>query len=179
MDWIGHHNDIAHWSIEADQSGPLSVEAVNWQFPKTNVYDTPRDYEILCEYPNGIHTSISSKNQLGTKWIGDEGWLYVDRGKLKASDERLLAKGFDRGERKLFASPGHLQNFLDCVRSRERCVAPAETAHRSITPGFLGYVSHQLGRKLTWDAKAERVVNDEEANRLLNLNPYREPWSFK
>ncbi len=178
MDWIGHHNDIAHWSLNADNSGPLSVEAVGWKFPATEVYDTPRDYEIRCEYSDGVQSSISNKNQLGTKWIGDDGWVYVDRGKLMASDDRLLADNFDPGSKRLFASPGHMQNFLDCVRSRDTCVAPAETAHRSITPGFLGYVSHQLGRKLAWDATAERVVDDDEANRLLYLNSYRKPWSL-
>ena len=177
MDWIGHHNDIAHWSIGADNAGPLSVEAVDWKYPATQVYDTPRDYEIVCQYPDNIQTSISSQHQLGTKWIGDEGWVYVNRGKLTASDTRLVAKDFERGKERLFASPGHMQNFLDCVRSRDTCVAPAEIAHRSITPGYLGYVSHQLGKKLDWDANSERIVNDEEANRLLNHNPYRKPWS--
>ena len=178
MDWIGHHNDIAHWSLDADQSGPLSVEAVDWKFPATKVYDTPQHYEIVCEYAGGVRTSISNNNKLGTKWIGDEGWIYANRGKLTAADDRLLADDFERGSKQLFASPGHTQNFLDCVRSRQTCVAPAETAHRSITPGFLGYVSHQLGRKLEWDAKAEQVINDEEANRLLNDNLYRAPWSI-
>jgi len=178
MDWIGHHNDIAHWSLDADRSGPHAVEAVDWRFPETKVYDTPRDYEIVCEYAGGVRSSISNKNKLGTKWIGEEGWVYVNRGKIQASDERLLAKDFNRGSKKLFVSPGHMQNFLDCVRSRETCVAPAETAHRSITPGFLGYVSHQLGRKLVWDPQSEQVENDDEANRSLRLNPYRKPWSL-
>jgi hypothetical protein len=57
-------------------------------------------------------------------------------------------------------------------------VAPPETAHRSITPGHLGYVSNTLGRPLQWDAEAERVVHDEEANRLLMSTPYREPWKL-
>lgn len=179
MDWIGHHNDIAHWSMGADQAGPLSVEAIGWQYPETEVYNTPRDYEIVCEYPDEITTSISSKNKLGTKWIGEDGWIHANRGKLTASDERLVVKGFDRGEKRLFESPGHLQNFLDCVRSRSACVAPAETAHRSITPGFLGYVSNQLGRKLVWDAGTEQVVNDKDANQLLDDNPYRAPWSLQ
>lgn len=178
MDWIGHHNDIAHWSMGADSSGPQRVEASGWRFPASKVYDTPRDYEIVCEYAGGIRTSIGSKHSLGTKWFGEDGWLYVDRGKLKASDPRIVAPGFNRGPTRLFESPGHLQNFLDCVRSRETCVAPAETAHRSITPGFLGYVSNRLGRPLDWDPVAERVINDDQANDVLNETPYRKPWKL-
>ena len=51
MDWIGHHNDIAHWGLDMDHAGPLRVEAVNWTWPQTDVYNTPVDYEIRCEYP--------------------------------------------------------------------------------------------------------------------------------
>ena len=51
MDWIGHHNDIAHWSLDMDHAGPLRVEAVNWTWPQTDIYNTPVDYEIRCEYP--------------------------------------------------------------------------------------------------------------------------------
>ena len=177
MDWIGHHNDIAHWSIGADDGGPVKVKAVSWKFPATKVYDTPEDYNIVCDYPGEVQTSISNVNAMGTKWFGEDGWLHVRRGKILASDKRLLAADFIRGPKQVFVSPGHLQNFLDCVRSRDTCVAPAETAHRSITPGFLGYVSNQLGRALKWDSKAERVMDDEEANKLLNANPYRAPWA--
>jgi len=50
--------------------------------------------------------------------------------------------------------------------------------HRSITPGHLGAVSHALGRSLAWDAVAERVVDDNEAQTLLDRNPYRAPWTL-
>jgi hypothetical protein len=33
----------------------------------------------------------------------------------------------------------------------------------------------KLGRTLAWDPVAGRVVNDDEANRLLR-RPYRAPW---
>ena len=178
MDWIGHHNDIAHWSLGVDQSGPIAVEAAGWEFPDTPVYDTPQVYEIHCEFAGGVTSSISNRHRTGTKWIGEEGWLYVNRGRLEASDERWLEPNFDRGPKQLFASPGHTRNFLDCIRARSACVASAETAHRSITPGYLGYVSNAVGRRLRWDAKAEQVIGDDEANELLRKNPYRAPWSL-
>ncbi len=176
MDWIGHHNDIAHWAIRADSSGPTKVEAVGWTFPDTDVYDTPHQYEIRCEYEGGIKTSISSMNLLGTKFIGDEGWVHVTRGRLTASDKRWATKEFAIDVEDIYHSENHARNFLDCVKSRETCIAPAETGHRSITPGHLGYVSSSLGRPLTWDSKTETVVGDEEANKLLHTHQYRKPW---
>jgi predicted dehydrogenase len=178
MDFIGHHNDIAHWGLGMDGSGPERVEAVQWEFPKTDIYNTPQHYTIRCEYPGGIETTISNRNRTGVKWIGEDGWIFVARGQVEASDARWTKKSFDTGPMKAYRSPDHIRNFLDCCRSREACVAPAETAHRSITPGHLGYVSHAVGRTLQWDAAGERIVDDGEADGLLRAMTCREPWEL-
>jgi len=178
MDWIGHHNDVAHWALGMDRSGPLTVEAVGWTFPETDVYNTPHHYEIRCQYLGGVTSTISDRNRGGTKWIGDDGWVFVTRGRLEASDPRWVKPEFDRGSIRVYESPGHARNFLDCVKSRRPCVAPPETAHRSITPGHLGYVANAVGRPLRWDAEAERIVGDNEAEELLKAVSYRKPWEF-
>ena len=175
MDWIGHHNDIAHWGAGMDQSGPTEVRAVGWTSSETDIYNTPVDYEIHCVYPGNIEWLIASKLKMGTKWIGENGWIYVNRGRLEASDPRWLEKGFAVGPLEFAMSSNHVRNFIDGVRSRRACIAPAETAHRSITAGHLGYVSHRLGRRLVFDPHIERVLNDTEANTLLDKS-YRKPW---
>lgn len=177
MDWIGHHNDIAHWALDVDNSGPERVEAVGWTFPDTDVYNTPHQYTIRCRYKGGIEHSISSANEQGLKLIGSEGTVFVTRGKLVASDPRMAKEDFEPGSIKVYNSGDHMANFLECVRSRKACIAPAETAHRSITPGHLGYVSRALGRPLRWDPDKEVVVEDQQANQLLNKFAYREPWT--
>lgn len=177
MDWIGHHNDIAHWGVGMDHSGPLEVEAIGWTDSETSVYDAPVDYEIQCLYPGKIEWLIASRFRMGTKWIGEDGWVFVDRGKLEASDSRWVAKGFNPGPAKVYRSGDHTRNFIEGVKQRKECVAPAETGHRSITPGHLGYASNRLGRKLKFDARVERVIDDPEANALLNKD-YRRPWKI-
>lgn len=177
MDWIGHHNDIAHWALDIDDAGPNLVEATEWTFPESPVYNTPHHYTIRCQYPGGIESTISSRNPQGLKLIGDDGWAYVRRGHIDASNRRWIERDFSPGAEDVYESNDHAQNFLDCVRSRRPCIAPAETAHRSITPGHLGYVSQQVGRKLNWDAKNETIIDDDEANKLLATIDYRTPWS--
>lgn len=176
MDWIGHHNDIAHWAMGVDRSGPRLVEAVGWTFPETDIYNTPHEYEIRCQYAGGVQTSIGSRNRQGVTFQGEEGSVFVTRGKLEASNPEWIDKGFDPGPEKVYRSDDHVANFLDGVRSRKECITPAEIAHRSITPGHLGYVSQALGRTLVWNAEQETVVNDPEANELLSRNEYRPPW---
>lgn len=176
MDWIGHHNDIAHWSLDLDHGGPVSVEAYGWTKPETDVYNTPHHYGIRCEYANGVTSTIADVNEPGIKWIGEDGWIHVTRGKLTASDARWTKLEFDPGPETIYASPGHMRNFLDGVKSRMPCIAPAETAHRSITTGHLGFVANALGKPLRWDAKSETIVGDAEAQAQLVAVDYRSPW---
>lgn len=173
MDWIGHHNDIAHWALDRDDDGPVKVEAISWADPKTDVYNTPADYEIRCEYAGGAVNSIANRHKLGTKFIGQKGWVHVTRGKIVASNQSWVEDDFEVGSLRVYKADDHVQNFLDCVRTRKTCIAPPETAHRSITPGHLGYVSHQLGRALKWDPKREVVLGDDVANELLQKHQYR------
>lgn len=58
--------------------------------------------------------------------------------------------------------PGHHQNFIDCVRSRELTVAHAETAHRAASFGQLAIVAIDTKQPLSWDPKAEKVAGDAD-----------------
>jgi predicted dehydrogenase len=69
----------------------------------------------------------------------------------------------------------HTRNFLDCVKSRRPTHCPVAVGHRSTSATLLAKIALRCGRRLTWDAQNERVVNDDEANRLLTYT-YREPW---
>ncbi len=176
MDWIGHDNDIAHWAMGVDRSGPLTVEATDWVFPETSIYNTPQSFTIRCEYPGRITSSISSSHRQGLKLTGSEGWVFVRRGRIEASDKRWLEKDFRPGSWQVQKTGTHAANFLSCIRSRQECVAPADVGHRSITPGHLGYVSWALQKPLSWDAETETITNDEAAGELLAEVEYRQPW---
>jgi predicted dehydrogenase len=180
MDWIGHHNDIAHWGMDLDEGGPVEIEAVGFKYPDDrSVWDAAYAYEVLCRYEKGFTTSIANKYPNGLKWIGDMGWVFVARGEIKASNPQWLESGFKPGPVQVTHTPGHRRNFIDGVKSRKPCVCPAETSHRSITPGHLGLVAEAVGRKLKWDPKTETIVGDAEADKLLKAVPYRAPWKLE
>jgi hypothetical protein len=81
------------------------------------------------------------------------------------------------GELHLYASPEHHRNFLDCIRTRRPAAAAAEIGHHATTTCNLAEISARLGRKVKWDARAERFVEDDEANRLLG-RALRSPWAI-
>jgi hypothetical protein len=115
---------------------------------------------------------------MGAKWIGENGWVHVTRGKLTASNEAWAMPGFVAGEWKTYKTPGHQRNFIDCVLSRQDTIANAETAHRSITPGHLAYIAHSIGAPVQWDPKAEKIVGNDEAQKQLMALPYRGDWKL-
>lgn len=179
MDWIGHHNDIAQWGLGLERTGPTIVETVDWKYPSTDVYNTPSEYTIRSQYTGDIEIVVSSKHPIGTKWIGDGGWLYVTRGKTLASNPAWLKDDFSPGEWRLEPPPeSHAHNFVASIRSRAECTAPLEIAHRSITPGHLAYVSAAVGGPVTWDPATETITTSADADQLLKFHDYRGQWAL-
>jgi len=69
----------------------------------------------------------------------------------------------------------HVRNFLECVKSRKRPNADVETGYRTTSWCLLGIIAQSLGRKVHFDARRQRFIGDDEANRMLS-RPYRAPW---
>ncbi len=178
MDWIGHHVDIAHWGLGLDHGGPVEVEG-HGEFPLAGVlWDTATKYRVTATYAGGLSMHISggyADTRLGTKWIGDEGWLWVDRKGMDGEPRSILTSKIGPDDVQLPHSPGHQAQFLECVRSRRETLTPAAVALRSATPGYLGVISMRLGRPVRWDPVKQEIVGDVEAARLLE-RPMRSPW---
>ncbi len=182
LDWIGHHCDIAHWGLDCDQTGgPLEIEAVGDFPPRNAVWNTCGKYRITAKYPNDVTMVIAgghSDIKGGTKWIGTDGWVWVDRGAYDASDVDWFREiPADKYKVHLYRSDNHQKNFIDCVKSRKPTITPVETAHHSAIPGHLGLIALMVGRKIQWDSKREVIVGDKEASKLLS-RPYRSPWKL-
>jgi hypothetical protein len=69
----------------------------------------------------------------------------------------------------------HWRNFLDAIDSRGRPVSDIEEGYITATLCILANMACKLGRTLAWDTENGRVMDDNEANRLL-ARPYRKPW---
>jgi predicted dehydrogenase len=180
LDWIGHHCDIAHWGLDADNSGPSEVEGVGEFPPKDAVWNTCTKYRVTCKYPNDVTVILAggyNDIRSGTKWIGTEGWVWVDRGGYDASTLDWFAKLPDSAKLRLYKSDNHQANFIDCVRSRKPTITPVETAHHSAIPGHLGLISMLVGHKIKWDNSKEVIIGDEAATALLT-RPYRAPYKL-
>jgi hypothetical protein len=134
-------------------------------------------------YPNDVSLTIGGGSpaiSMGTKWIGTDGWVWVDRSGFDASNpEWVKMDSLPDNQRKiqLYESSEHRRNFLDSVKSRKPTIAPVDVAHHSLIPGHLGLISMLVGRKLHWDVKQEKILNDPEATALMSRQ-YRAPYKL-
>jgi hypothetical protein len=150
------------------------------------MYDSGVTMEVTYEFKNPDWTLVWAQPGIappefdaryGAVYWGDKGHLAVTYGDGQPTDTEQNAKDYAArcDCRKAFKSPGHSENFEDCIRTREKPIMHMEAAHRVASLCVLGNVSFQLQRKLEWDAVNERVKDDDEANRLLS-RPGRGPW---
>jgi len=172
-----HHNDIAQWGMGTDRTGPISVEASGVAANiGANCYNTFVQFDVLHAYANGVTMRTTSEGECGIQFEGEDGWIFVTRGKIKASDERLLTDPLSSDAIRLYASDDHAGDWVHCLRARRQPICDAEIGHRSATTCHLGNISLKLGgRKLDWDPVKEEFVGDKEANALLTREQ-RKPW---
>jgi predicted dehydrogenase len=206
-DWGAHMVDLAQWGHNTEHTGPVSVEGKGDFPPRNAVHNTAPTFEVHYDYADGVTMTVSAgRGDLapkeshqgpvvgrtpspGIRFEGTEGWIESHgwRGSLKASRRVMLDAVVDPEKVKIYRPSdvvrreegrgGEHRNFLDCVKSRKPCYAPAETGHRTITIPHIGNIAMQLGRKLRWNPEAERFVDDAEADSMLSRRQ-REPWTI-
>jgi predicted dehydrogenase len=112
----------------------------------------------------------------GTSFEGANGWAKVDRSNIELQPENLVDLDEAAFKTQLTRSPGHVRNFLDCVKSRAQTVCPIEAAVAGDAMCHIANIAMRLRRKITFDFHREHFVNDPEANRMLKVRAMRSPW---
>jgi predicted dehydrogenase len=176
-DWGGHHPDIAQWGMGTELTGPVAIENGQATWAREKIWNTATDFHFEAVYASGVRMIVSSRVRGGVTFQGSDGWVWVNRGAIETGPATLLDYEPAENEIRLPRSPGHMRNFIDCVKSRKEPVAPIEQAHRSITVAHLGNIALRLGRNVKWDPAAEKFIGDEKANEMLS-RPMRKPWSL-
>ena len=178
-DWGAHHNDIAQWALDMDESGPVAVEAEGAAPPALEgAYDTHPTFKIVYTYANGVKLICTSGGENGIRFEGDDGkWIFVSRSKIDASDKKLLEEPLPASATRLYVSDNHMGNFLDCIKTRKPTICTAEIGHRSVTVCHLGAIALRTGKKFKWDPVAEKS-DVAEVNAHLSRD-YRAPWKLE
>ncbi|MEX0647994.1 MAG: Gfo/Idh/MocA family oxidoreductase [Balneolaceae bacterium] len=194
--WGAHHLDTAHWGMGTEYTGPVEIEA-EAKFPPDDpdyngLWNVHGDFNVKAKYANGVTMLVNGEYPNGIRFEGSEGWIFVTRGSgvtdsdpdtgdenapLQASDRTILDSEIGPNEIHLYESSEQHTNWIECIKTRELTVAPAEVAHRSCTACLLSHIAMKLPRKLYWDPVNERFKNDDEANAMLS-RPQRSPYTI-
>jgi hypothetical protein len=189
--WGAHPMDMLQWYI--DNAGtpqiPVKYEGKG-TIPAKGLFDTVTNWDVTCTYADGLtmrfmdnvtagkakpHPGVGGGH--GTLFVGTEGWVLVHRGGWKCSSEELRRKAKDPGAKRLKVSRDQIQNYVDCILSREEPVDNLHSAVRSDVATHLSEISVRTGRPITWDPETEKIVGDAEAAKLAT-RAMRAPWTL-
>jgi predicted dehydrogenase len=190
-DWGAHHNDIALWAMGVP--APQFVEAKALAQPIPGGYTAISEYDVKLTYTTGVVQHVKSTRadtisgtvadpqgqRNGVRFEGTDGWIWVNRGTLQASDKALLETPLPESAQRLYKSDDHMANFFECVRSRKMPIADVEIGHRTATICHLGVIALRTGAKLEWNGQRAEFVgeNAPDANRYL-ARQMRKPFDY-
>lgn len=167
--WGAHGLDMVQWALGTDDTGPVEIEPLGNQF----------NSKVTYRYANGTLLKLATDHSVlgGGHFVGTEGEMFMTRGKFNTVPIAISKEEITDSDIRLYKSDNHMQNWLDCIKSRERCAADVEIGHRTATICHLGGIARRLGRKLRWDPKREVFPDDDEANALVD-RPKRKPYEL-
>jgi hypothetical protein len=192
-DWGAHHNDIAQWGNGTERSGPVEIDGKSLKEMVPGGFTAASKYRVNCKYANGVTMTIvdestvternvvgeGKKTPNGVQFIGPDGWIFVARGALTASNDELLQKPLPESAVKLYQSSNHMGNFFESMRSRKDPICDVEIGHRSISVAHLGVISVRMNQALKWNPDRQEFAggNAREANQWL-VRQQRKPYDY-
>jgi predicted dehydrogenase len=172
-DWGAHHLDIAQWGLGMDGSGPVEI------LPPGQTLESPAPApageHVTYRYSSGAIVRCGNVGVNGVQFIGERGRITVNRGYFHADPEELGEQPLGPGDLRLYHSPGHHEDWRQCLWTRQRPITDVEIGARSVTVCHLGNIAIWLGRRIQWDPVKEEIPGDAEASRWLD-RPMRAPY---
>jgi len=171
--WGAHGIDQIQWALGMDDTGPTEMRPLS---------EGPNG-QVAMRYANGVPVNFviePGKGPMGgAVFICEKGKLEINRNKFSSNPPEIAAelnKKVDVAEEErkwsdelaLWQARWHMQDWLDCIRTRKRPVADVEIGHRSVSVCHLANITRAAGRPLRWDPKAEQFIGDEQANSYLD-----------
>jgi predicted dehydrogenase len=182
--WV-HAFDQIQRALGTDDTGPVEIWLAGPD-ESPNAKDSTRYNDVMAipELKRGLSARVSMRYangtvlkldiahdkgpQMGGIFIGEKGKIEINRNRLSGNPPELIKNAPPPADKSVFASVSHehIQNWVDCMRTRKKTVAPVSVGHRATTVCHLINICRQLGRKLQWDPVKEEFAGDEEANKL-------------
>jgi predicted dehydrogenase len=202
-----HYLDVIHWALGHDtpqavtamggkfaindnREVPDTLEVV-WLYPGGTLV-TFTQLNATAPPASMRNSEIEFRGTKGTLYVMSNGFEVVPDNVIpnefpaRTPLDRKVERGWRTGSKPMIKphqvkgradTADHARDFLDCVRSRERCHCDIEVGHRDTSAALIGNIAHKTRSYLEWDGKSERFTNNQDANRLLSYE-YRAPYKL-
>jgi predicted dehydrogenase len=165
-DLMVHWIDVAHWILDLEH--PEEAVAIGDSMRPEWRWQTPDTAQCLLRYPKqGVQayfesTFVNARNAAMVEFMGDEGTLYLDRGRYELHpeigrksfpyEELILGTGARGAD--FYEQPDgellHLENWMEAIRSRKPAVAPVEAGVTSASSAHLANIALRTGQSARW-----------------------------
>lgn len=190
--WGVHYFDLIRWLI--GEKSPLAVSAHGGRYAVEDDRTIPDTMQATFELPSGCLLIFGQYEASGNdpfprpaeiELRGTKGTLYARAnryeivpekgGQFQTSEPRMepLEGKYDEGD----VTIPLMGNFLECIKNRNLPISDVAEGHCSTCYAHLANIALATRSYLQWDADAERITNNEEANKLLHYE-YRQPWKL-
>jgi predicted dehydrogenase len=159
-DLFTHWIDVVHMFLGQDI--PISAQAAGGVYNYKDGRTAPDTINVLLEYPKNLTatfeaTLVPGITGAGIEFCGTLGKLYIDRGRYE-----FTPIGRNAQKTTVQASSDieldHVQNFLDCVKSRKQPNGDVLIGHRSAQASHLGNISYMQKRRIDFDPVREEIM---------------------
>jgi hypothetical protein len=219
--WAAHPLDqVQRWADAVGRKDPpLRYEGAG-KFAAGGLFDTATQWNVRCTWADGLAMDFMDSNTYqetadaphpafawsmaanqptrmpnGAVFVGTEGWVIVNYGKVLTHPESLMTSVVGPNEKHILASAlekipeglpqafqhqqvltaGHHQNWIRAIRTGSPVVDDIESAFRSDMVSQLAEVCIRTGRPVRWDPGKETIVGNDEAKAMIQ-RPMRAPW---
>jgi predicted dehydrogenase len=202
-----HYLDMIHWALGQDaplavtamggkfaladnREVPDTLEVL-WTYPG-NTLVTFSQFNATAPAASARRAEIEFRGTKGTLYVFSNGYEIVpdeitpNEFFARTPLDRSLERSYRKGAKAMIApqkgsgdapTSAHARNFLDCIRSRQKCTCDIEVGHRDTSAALIGNIAHRTKSYLEWDGKAERFTNQVAANKYLRYD-YRAPYQL-
>ncbi|MHB8972033.1 MAG: Gfo/Idh/MocA family protein [Pirellulaceae bacterium] len=131
--------------------------------------------KVVMKFANGTELRLEMDGDrgpgLGAIFVCEKGKLEINRNKLASNPKEIVRSSDNPGPNKRPETAYHIENWIECIKSRAVCNADVEIGQRGSSLCYLVNIVRdigQVGKPLKWDPVAERFTNCDEANAMLS-----------
>ena len=184
VNWGCHGLSMVQWVMQLDNSGPVEVwvepaeklEPLVYAEPELRTRGDEHTSKTIINYrfSNDVVLTLGGTDKRlggGARFVGEKGEITIFRQGYECNPKGLDEDPLPSDAVRLIESDNHIQNFFDCVKSRQDPIMNVEAGHRVATMCHLGNIARWIGRPIKWDPEKEEFPGDDEANLYLD-SPY-------